>query len=177
MRSFFLLLFAAALFGVTKQDVVSAYSQKNFSKSCLDAKLIASHFENDEQFLRLYGNACLKADYIDLVVWPAIRLHRDALSREASAAFLTVALKKKLLLQSLFDGSDISGIRLPKVDNVLSNVFDMYVAKNYVKDGEKYKMKSPGGELLLFVTIESGVKKMIIEEKSADAPSKRHSYW
>ena len=54
--------------------------------------------------------------------------------------------KKKLLLHALLDGTDISYIRLPKSDYILSFIFDKFVKKEYVEELGTFIFEEPNSD-------------------------------
>ena len=88
----------------------------------------------------------LKINDIDRLALPASKLSRTQTSRENAAYFADILFKKKLLLHALLDGTDISYIRLPKSDYILSFIFDKFVKKEYVEELGTFIFEEPNSD-------------------------------
>ncbi len=158
----------------------SLYQQKRFKKAChLGLKMFKKH-KNNSRFLMLYGLSCLNADYIDRLAVPLTGLRYTKAERANASYFATILLQKKLLYHALIDNVDISNLKLPKTDYILSKVFDLFTQKKYEKiDGKYYFSPKDKLSLLYILYIEKGdrVSKMIIEERLDGQIIKIHRYW
>ncbi len=103
--------------------------KKDFLKACEYGSSNWRQNEDNEKFMMMFGNACLKSDYIDYLAVPAARLGKTKESREAAALYSAMLTKKRLLLMALMDKTDISYISMPKVDHILSVAFDKMASK------------------------------------------------
>ena len=75
---------------------------------------------------------------------------------------LFILFQKKMLYLALVDGFDISNIRTPKVNYILSNVFDEFVKGNFKKDGDKFIFNIDDKKTELLIRDEENIKKMVI---------------
>ena len=162
------------------EDLYNLYSKKQYAKACHLGLKVFNNYKKNSKFLMLYGFSCLKADYIDRLAVPMTGLRHTKTERANASYFATIILQKKLLYHALLDDVDISHLKLPKTDYILSRVFDMYTKKQYNKVDEKYYFKPKKGQNLLYVLyIEygRGAPKMVIEERLDDNLIKKHRYW
>ena len=134
----------------------------------------------DEAFVSLYGFSCLKADYIDRLSIPIAILKHSEEARSNSAYFSVILMQKKLLYHALVDGYDLTSLKLPSTDYVLSKVFDLYARDNHRQNRSVYIYKDPimpKNSYKLFLTEKNRTKKMVIEEYYDTILTNRHIYW
>jgi hypothetical protein len=187
MRNRIILLFTVSVFLFAAGSEASEldrlyrlYSQKNYTKACQLGLKIFNDNKRNSKFLMLYAFSCLKADYIDRLAVPMTGLRRTRSERANASYFATIILQKKLLYHSLLDDVDISDLRLPKTDYILSKVFDMYTRKEYKEADGKYLFHSgenPDLTYILYVVRGKGAPKMVIEERLDGETIKTHRYW
>ncbi len=162
------------------EKVYSYYKNKKFKEACyLGLKIFNKHKKSSE-FLMLYGFSCLNADYIDRLAIPLTGLRDNKTERANASYFATILLQKKLLYHSLIDNVDITHLRLPVTDYVLSKVFDLYTRGKYKKVDEKYYLTSKEDPKILYVLYidhSDKIKKMILEERLDNHIIKTHRYW
>ncbi|WP_457592783.1 hypothetical protein [Hydrogenimonas sp.] len=177
LLAIFFLTFAAAS---DLERLYGLYQDKKFKQACqLGLRMFDAHKKNSK-FLMLYGLSCLKADYIDRLAVPLTGLRYSRSERANASYFATILLQKKLLYHALIDNVDISDLKLPKTDYVLSKVFDLFTQKRYKKIDDKFYFVSkekPGFMYVLYIESDGNVKKMIIEERLDDHLIKLHRYW
>ena len=83
-----------------------------------------------------------------------------------------------MLYLSLVDNMDISYIRTPKINYILSEIFDKYVVKDYIKNNDKYIFNTDNGQKAeLFVKEDSGIKKMVVLLYKNDKIDSIKMYW
>ncbi|WP_300367338.1 hypothetical protein, partial [Hydrogenimonas sp.] len=124
--------------------------------------------------------SCLKADYIDRLAVPMTGLRHSKTERANASYFATIILQKKLLYHALLDNVDISNLRLPETDYILSKIFDMYTKHQYKKVDEKYYFNAKEKNDMLYVLYIAhgkGSPKMIIEERLDNHILNVHRYW
>ncbi len=178
-----LLVSALLLSSLTSADIESLYKlyqSKKYKQACQLGLRMFKEQKKDSRFLMLYGLSCLNADYIDRLAVPMTALRYSKTERANASYFATILLQKKLLYHSLLDGIDISNLKLPKTDYILSKVFDLYTKKEYKKVDDKYYFIPKKGAGLMYVLYLEGtgrVTKMTIEERLDDHIIKIHRYW
>jgi hypothetical protein len=156
------------------------YSNKNYAQACQLGLKIFNENKKNSKFLMLYGFSCLKADFIDRLAVPMTGLRRTKTERANASYFATIILQKKLLYHALLDKVDISDLRLPKTDYILSKVFDMYTHGTFKKANDKYLFQSkenPDLTYVLYIVYGTGAPKMVIEERLGGEIIKTHRYW
>jgi len=175
-----IVILVSSLTSADIEDLYRLYQSKKYKQACqLGLRMFKKH-KDDSRFLMLYGLSCLNADYVDRLAVPMTALRYTKTERANASYFATILLQKKLLYHSLIDGVDISNLKLPKTDYILSKVFDLYTKKEYKKvDDRYYFIPKKGGGLIYVLYLEGSgkVTKMVIEERLDDHIIKRHRYW
>ncbi len=165
----------------TLEKLYELYTQKHYDKACHLGLKAFNRYKKNSKFLMLYGLSCLNADYIDRLSVPLTALRYTKAERANASYFATIILQKKLLYHALLDDVDISNLKLPKTDYVLSRVFDKYVKKEYKKIDGKYYFDSGDGTSkafdVLYIEYGRGAPKMVIEERLDNLVLKTHKYW
>ncbi|WP_353662485.1 hypothetical protein [Hydrogenimonas sp. SS33] len=172
--------FGTAIEAATVQDIYRMYRNGEYKNACRTGLRIFNQNKKNSRFLMLYGLSCLKADYIDRLAVPMTGLRNTKTERANASYFATILLQKKLLYHALVDHVDISHLRLPTTDYILSKIFDMYTKGNYRKVDGRYIFEPANGKGLyyvLYVEYGRGAPKMIIEERVNDHIIKTHRYW
>ena len=151
MRKFvFCILSFSALFAINNDDVKNWDSVGQYNRVCSDMVRELFIAQQDESIANLYAKACLKMDKVNNLIIPMVMLYKDKAS------------PKKMLYLALVDGFDISNIRTPKVNYILSNVFDEFVKGKFKKDGEKFIFNINDKKTELLIRDEENIKKMVI---------------
>ncbi len=182
MKKFLLLtiLFLAFSNASDLQKLYGLYQDKKFKQACqMGLRMFNSH-KNDSKFLMLYGLSCLNADYIDRLAVPLTGLRYTKSERANASYFATILLQKKLLYHALIDDVDISNLKLPKTDYILSKVFSLFTQKRYKKVDDKFYFTSkekPDLMYVLYIERDGNVNKMILEERLDNHIIKIHRYW
>ena len=174
------IFFATAIHANELEKLYDLYSQKKYARACHLGLNIFNQYKKNSKFLMLYGFSCLKADYIDRLAVPMTGLRHTKTERANASYFATIILQKKLLYHALLDNVDISNLKLPETDYILSRVFDMYTKKEYNKMNDKYYFNPDDKKKILYILyIEygRGAPKMVIEERLDDHLIKKHRYW
>ncbi len=142
MRAFLAVLMVATFaFGIDKSDVYEAYKQERYNDACYLGAKTYLNYRDDNDFLTMFADACLKVDNINRMAFPAMLLVRDKSARSNSVYFLTILYQKKLLYKSLIDGFDVSKYKFPTTNYILSKIFVKYAKKEYKKFGDIYIFK------------------------------------
>ena len=184
MKRMIILLLATStisLFGANDLTTLyGLYKNGDYKTACRLGLRIFDRYKKNSKFLMLYGFSCLKADYIDRLAVPMTGLRRTKTERANASYFATIILQKKLLYHALLDQVDISDLRLPKTDYILSKIFDMYTKGSYKKIDGKYFFIPKGQNGLyyvLYIERGHGSPKMVVEERIDDRLIKIHRYW
>ncbi len=179
MRIFmYIILFSIFLHAGSKNEIVSLFKAKQYKEACLQGLSIIDKYSRDENFVTLYAFSCLNSDYIDRLNLPIAKLKFSEEARSNAAYFSVILMQKKLLLHAMVDGYDISNLKLPSTDFVLSKVFDLYVQAP--KKEEQYYFNDPQQQkksYKLYLKKERGVHKIVIEEYYDKIMTQRHYYW
>ncbi|MBE0491993.1 MAG: hypothetical protein IBX44_07060 [Sulfurospirillum sp.] len=166
MRSILLaIVISASLFAYEKDDIINDYEEGNFKQVCLQS---ASYYKNNgknERLLSMIGDACLKSDFINPLGYIAKNLLSTPDYRQNASYFTTILLHKKLLYQFINDGIDLSNIRLPKTQHILSLVFEHIVMQDFSKIDDKIEVKlDQTHKVLLSKQIKNENSWLLIEE-------------
>ena len=181
MRLFIILLFIANSYAAdVKQEMFGLYQNKKYAKVCSMGFDNFNRYKKDEEFVSLYAFACLYSDYIDRLAIPTAVLKFSPEARANSAYFSVILMQKKLLYHSLVDGYELSELKLPTTDYVLSKVFDLYSKLGKHDKRAFYLFEDPKDKKLsykLYLAKDYKVSKMVIEEFYDTMLLKRHIYW
>ncbi len=173
-----ILMLYLSLHANSKNEIVSLFKAKQYKEACLQGLSIIDKYSRDENFMTLYAFSCLNSDYIDRLNLPIAKLKFSKEARSNAAYFSVILMQKKLLLHSMVDGYDISSLKLPSTDFILSKVFDFYVHAPMGK--ASYSFSDPDKKNVsykLYLKKERGVHKIVIEEYYDKIMSRRHYYW
>jgi hypothetical protein len=181
MRLFIILLFLTNSYaGDVKQEMFGLYQNNKFEKVCTMGFDNFGKYKRDEEFVSLYAFACLNSDYIDRLAVPTAVLKFSKEARANSAYFSVILMQKKLLYHSLVDGFELSELKLPTTDYVLSKVFDLYSKLGKHEKRAFYLFEDPKDKKLsykLYLAKDYKIAKMVIEEYYDTMLLKRHIYW
>jgi hypothetical protein len=172
---FFLL--TLTLFSATKEQVLVDYQNKNYAQACIEGSTILKAHRYDEVFINAVAFSCIESDIIDLLPTPIVLLKSSESARQNASFYSTVLFQKKMLYHALLDGIDISGIRVPKVDYVLSTVFDLYVRGEYEQKGSVYHLKDAAFTYEMQVIESNRHKKVEIKKLHNGSLVKSYYYW
>jgi len=168
------------LFASTLSDIENLYKQGKYPLVCTQSGHIYTENKNNEKFLNMFADSCLKSDMINRIVLPIIKLYKTKQARENAAYFTTILYQKKMLYYSLCDNIDISYINLPKINYILSKIFDKYIRGKYnLKDDAYWFKDDTDNEIRYKLSIETknGIKKMYLRTYQNDNIIKTRVYW
>jgi hypothetical protein len=180
MRLILILIISISLYGDVKRDMFTLYQNQKFEDVCGIGFDNFKENKRDEEFVSLYAFACLKSDYIDRLAVPTAVLKFSEESRANSAYFSVILMQKKLLYHALIDKYDLSSYTLPTTDYVLSKVFDLYTKLGKHNSRAFYLFEDPNDPKVtykLYLSRDTRVTKMVIEEFYDTIAIKRHIYW
>jgi len=180
MRYLLLLFLVTNIYANIKEEMFTLYQNKKFKEACRLGFDNFSKYKKDESFVSLYGFSCLNADYIDRLAIPTTTLKHSKEARANAAYFSVILMQKKLLYHALVDNYDISSLKVPSTDYVLSKVFDLYTKVQNQKKHQYYifeDKENPKISYKLYLVKERYVTKMVIEEYYDTIMTKRHIYW
>ena len=169
----------AALNAVNNDEVFGLYENGEYKKVC------SGHIEqfcrksNDEAVINVYASSCLRSDQINKLTYPISKLIKSKEARENAAYFSNIMFQKKLLYHAIIDNVDISYVRLPKSDYILSMIFDKFVKGKYQKEGEKYIFKEENDDTFYEITQEfsNDITKLILKIYKDDELVGKKEYW
>lgn len=179
MKILYILAFAiASLFAVSADDVRNWDQIGQYNRICQESVRNLFIEEQSETLANMYAKACLKMDKVNELVVPTVMLYKTKEARENASLYSTIIFQKKMLYLALCDGVDISYIRTPKINYILSEIFDKFTERAYVKKSDTYVFTLENGERAeLFIKEEEEVKKMVIAIYAGDKLSSIKIYW
>ncbi len=180
MRLLILLLLITNIYADVKQEMFGLYQNKKFAKVCTMGFDNFGKYKRDEEFVSLYAFSCLNSDYIDRLAVPTAVLKFSEEARANSAYFSVILMQKKLLYHSLLDDYELSELKLPTTNYVLSKVFDLYTKLGKHDKRAFYIFQDPKDKKLtykLYLAKDYKITKMVIEEFYDTMLIKRHIYW
>jgi len=156
------------------------YQDSKFSEACdVGLREISKNYKN-EDYISLYAFSCLKADYIDRLNLPIIKLKHSPEARSNASYFSIILMQKKLLYHSLVDGYNLTSFNFPSTDHILSKIFDLYSEVKKHDANTPYIFQDKNDKLLkykLYLLKDKGLSKIIIEEIYNNKIIKKHKYW
>lgn len=179
MKILYILAFViASLFAVSADDVRNWDQIGQYNRICQESVRNLFIEEQSEVLANMYAKACLKMDKVNELVVPTVMLYKTKEARENASLYSTIIFQKKMLYLALCDGVDISYIRTPKINYILSEIFDKFTERAYVKKSDTYVFTLENGERAeLFIKEEEEVKKMVIAIYAGDKLSSIKIYW
>lgn len=168
MKSLLLLALYLSIpsFADIKHTMYQLYQQGNYLQACNAGLKSFPQYQEDETYVSLYAFACLKADIIDRLAAPIMRLNQSEEARANAAYFSVIVMQKKLLIQALYDNKPINNLKFPTSGHLLSRVFDLYL-KNPQSGQFIKEYQDPSDSRLHYklYTIEyNGLKSISIDE-------------
>jgi len=180
MKIIFLIFIYISLNADIKDEMFNLYQNEKYEKVCNLGYTALDMNARDEEYVSLYAFSCLKTDYIDRLAIPISLLKFTKESRSNSAFFSVILMQKKLLYHSLVDGYDLSKLKLPTTNYVLSIVFDYYAKLGVHKSRSVYLFEdkiNPKISYKLYLVNGKKLNKMVIEEFYDTMLIQRHVYW
>lgn len=179
MKILSILAFAiVSLFAVSIDDVRNWDQIGQYNRICQENVRNLFIEEQNDALANMYAKACLKMDKVNELVVPTVMLYKTKEARENASLYSTIIFQKKMLYLALCDGVDISYIRTPKINYILSEIFDKFTEKAYVKKSDTYVFTLESGERAeLFIKEEEEVKKMVVALYTGDKLSSIKIYW
>ena len=175
-----LLFITTSLYADKKQNMYSSYQNNKFKEACNIGYENFNSYKKDEEFISLYALSCLEADYINRLATPIAILRDSEESRANSAYFSVILMQKKLLYHAMLDGYDISSLKLPTTEYILSKVFDLYVKSKKDEKKSSFTFTDDKDSKLtykLYLITNHNIEKMVIEEFYNSKMIKQHTYW
>ncbi len=173
-------IFINISFAYTLNDIKKLYTNKKYTRVCSLCGNMYVAFKNDENFLNMFADSCLKSDMISKMVLPIVKLYKTKQARENAAYFSTILYEKKMLYYALCDNIDISYINLPKTNYILSKIFDKFVKGEYdLKDSSYWFSNDKNVAIKYKLSIEgrNHIKKMYLRTYKNGKIIKVRVYW
>lgn len=179
MKSLILLLaFVNFIFAIDLEDIKSWDQIGQYNRICQENVRNFFIAEQNEAIANTYAKACLKMDKINELIVPIVMLYKTTAARENASLYSTILFQKKMLYLAVVDNVDISYIRTPKINYILSEIFDKFVEKKFSKTENRYEfVLDSGNRAELFVKDENDIKKMVLAIYEDGKISQMKTYW
>ena len=158
------LVFVCEVFAVSLTEIRDDFNSANYAKVCNQKVEDFLKTQNNEEQISMFGIACIKMNDLNRLATPIDKLVKSEKSRENAAYFADILFKKKLLFHAMIDGVDISYIRLPKSDYILSFLFDKFVKKEYVEELGTFIFEEPNSDTTYEISPTNGqIPKLVLK--------------
>jgi hypothetical protein len=158
-----LIIFSSFAFAITKNQVYSLYKNKDYKNVCKKGAWIFTKNKNDETYLSIVALSCIKADMLNSALGMSKYMNNKRKIGRVNASYIAnLYLIKRLLIQFVYDGIDLSNLSLPKSNHFLSKVFENLSKHNYMKENNKFVIKLKNITYILQPLEDSKAKKIII---------------
>ena len=158
------LVFVCEVFAVSLTEIRDDFNSANYAKVCNQKVEDFLKTQNNEEQISMFGIACIKMNDLNRLATPIDKLVKSEKSRENAAYFAGILFKKKLLFHAMIDGVDISYIRLPKSDYILSFLFDKFVKKEYVEELGTFIFEEPNSDTRYEISPTNGqIPKLVLK--------------
>ena len=174
-----LFLCAAVLTASDSSRLYELYQNGNYRQACDEGFSKLQRHQNNEKYISLYAFSCLQADEIDRLALPIIMLKKSKEARKNATYFSTILLQKNLLIDALENQQSLAGLNLPSTDFVLSKVFDLFSANQYVTRNNIYVLSDPKNPRQTYrIYLRAGKKTyaLVLDEYYDTILTKHHLY-
>lgn len=181
MKILLIIIVALNLYAIDiKRNMLNLYENQKYKEVCsIGFNNFNTHI-NDEEYVSLYGFACLNVDYVDRLPLASAALRSSKEARANASYFSIIFMQKKLLYHALIDNYNLTSLNLPTTDYILSKVFDLYVKLGNHEPKQSYILKDEKDNKLsykLYVMRDGYVDKIVIEEIYDSIAKTQHIYW
>lgn len=160
-----------------KEDIIRDYEQKEYKKVCLQSAEFYKNDGKDEELLTITGDACARSDYINPLGYIVKNLISTPAYRQNASYFATILLHKKLLYQFMNDRIDLSNIKLPRTEHILSETFEHLATQNYEKQGDVFVIeRGQNQKIHIYTKAREGNIWFVIEEYEDGKLMQEHWY-
>jgi len=160
------------------EDVLDWQNAGQYNRICSQGVRDLFIRNQDSGLANLYASACLKVDKINELAIPIVMLYKTKQERENALIYATILYQKKMLYYAIVDQQDISDVRSPRVDYVLSYIFDKFVRKDFTLEDEKHKFDLATGVVAkVYAKNEENIDKMVVEIFKDNKLVSTKTYW
>jgi hypothetical protein len=157
-----LIIFSSFAFAITKNQLYSLYKNKDYKNVCIKGTWALKKYKNDEIYLSIITLSCVKVDMLNNALRISKSMGKTKLGRTNASYIANLYFIKRLLIQFVYDGIDLSNLSLPKSNHFLSKVFENLSKYNYMKENNKFVIKLKNITYILQPLEDSKFKKIII---------------
>lgn len=177
-----LVLVSICSYATSLKTIYKWYNAEKYSKICSNKISNKEYYRynDDENFVNIYADSCLKTDMINRLAIPITQLRKTKSARANALYYTTVIYQKKLLHHALIDGlSDVPN-NLPTTSYILSKIYDKFANKDYKKDGDKYLFEDGNSTVsykLYTRKDDDGYEKLVLKTMKDGKSIKTRLYW
>ncbi len=168
MKLFLLMvfIFLTILHADTAHKMYQLYEKGEYIASCNLGLQHFKEFESNEGYVSLYAFSCLKADQIDRLNTPLMRLSQSSEARANASYFSMLVMQKKLLVQALYDNLSLKFLKFPTSSHLLSKIFTLYCNNPQTEDTIKEYSDLTNNRITykLYPILSNGRKTIAIDE-------------
>jgi hypothetical protein len=151
---FSILILISSLESRTVDTLITLFEKQQFKVVCQEGMAKFHKGNLDEDFLGMVGVACAKIDYINPLGVLQKSLKSTKNGRINAVYFSTLVLQKKLIYHFMLDDEDLTYMRLPETDHVLSAIFtNLSIGKYEVTKKEPKTVEFSNGDLSYKLTL------------------------
>jgi len=157
---------------------IEDFKAKKYDKVCSKGIKLYYGGYTDENFVSLIGVSCSKVDRINILGMLQRSLVETKSSRENSSYFSTLILQKRLVYQFMIDDLDVSNLKLPSSNHILSRVFEQLSRGQYkvLSSSPKLIEINANGRKLILSLSDDKPQKVLIDEYKETGELERHWY-
>ena len=178
MKIIFSILFIfTSLFSMTKDQVYSYYKAGAYEKACKFGSGLVRRERNDENYLSVVALSCVNADYLNTSITIVRNMKNTPIGRNNASYVASLFLIKKLLMQFVYDGTDLTNLTLPKSPHILSVIFEAISHNKYKKEENKYIMNIGKYQYSIEKFVDNKTDKILLKKELGPKIIEQHIYW
>jgi uncharacterized protein YehS (DUF1456 family) len=178
MKIIFSIIFLfTSLFAITKDQVYSYYKAGAYEKACKYGAGLVRKERKDENYLSIVTLSCVNADYLNTSITIVRNMKNTPIGRNNASYVSSLFLIKKLLMQFVYDDTDLTNLTLPKSPHILSTIFEAISHNKYRKDGDKYIIDIGKHQYTMEKFIDNKTDKILLKKQLGPKIVEQHIYW
>jgi hypothetical protein len=171
-----LFIFSSFSFAITKNQIYYFYKNKDYNDACIKGLWGFQKYKNDETYLSVLALSCINVDMLNNAIRISKSMGKTKIGRANASYVANLYLIKRLLIQFVYDGIDLSNLSLPKSNHFLSIIFENLSKHNYKKQKDSFIIKLKNTTYILQPLEDSQKKKIIITEIKNNIKN-NHIFW
>jgi hypothetical protein len=167
----------SSLFAITKDQVYTYYKSQAYEKACKYGAGLVRRERDDENYLSIVALSCVNADYLNTSITIARDMKNTKIGRNNASYISSLFLIKKLLMQFVYDDTDLTNLTLPKSPHILSLIFEAISHNKYQKIDDEFIMMDGQYKYTLEKFIDGKVNKILLKKHLGPKILEQHIYW